>query len=113
MNNLKPIGIGQVDSAVLKAMVTQGRLNIAAKADGAREVYCCACRSLVREPGAKAGKDLPNSRRKVLEDKWTSTADLSAKNWHKWVVVAICEPCNYAYFTPEGVAGIPYNGPTN
>lgn len=107
------IGIGDVDSVVLKAMVAQGRMNQAAKEDGAFDTYCCACRGMIKTRGAKPGKDLQNSRAKLIEDKWTPIKTLRDNGWSKNVFCELCEVCNWDHFTPDGVNGIKWRGPTS
>jgi len=90
-------GIKDVDPAVLKAMVAQAKMNTACLKAGELTQYCCACRSPVLQRWARPGRDLIDSRYKMLEDKW----DGVAPGYHQSVRAIICEPCNRVYFDGE------------
>lgn len=95
------IGINNIDQAVIKAMVTQAKLNLACLQEGTLKQYCCACRGEVLQRGARPGKDLQDSRWKLLEDKW----DGRPEGHHAWIRAVICEPCNKVYFEKKKWTG--------
>lgn len=109
MTKNKGVGIKDVDSAVKRAIVAQAELNEAAKKQGSLEMFCCCCRSQLRgKTGGKSGIDFQNYRLKYVDRLWKYTkAELSAASKPRYLIGAVCEPCNRKYFE-KGV----WKGPT-